>query len=175
MKKKILIIENDPYYNAFIKAVLSSANYHVEVAEDVENAKRKAVEKPSLILLSVDVPGGFKLFEIFRNSPDFKNIPLIILSSIPIKEKPTNFLSKPFTDEELLERVQNIIGFTISEEEFLRIEEEMLNLTKEKADLERRLRDMEKELENEREKRKKLLEGLKKLIYEFENKEVKNR
>jgi DNA-binding response OmpR family regulator len=175
VKKKILIIENDPYYNAFIKAVLSSANYHVEVAEDVENAKRKAVEKPSLILLSVDVPGGFKLFEIFRNSPDFKNIPLIILSSIPIKEKPTNFLSKPFTDEELLERVQNIIGFTISEEEFLRIEEEMLNLTKEKADLERRLRDMEKELENEREKRKKLLEGLKKLIYEFENKEVKNR
>jgi len=173
VKKKILIIENDPYYNAFIKAVLSSANYHVEVAEDVENAKRMAIEKPSLILLSVDVPGGFKLFEIFRNSPKFKNIPLIILSSIPIKEKPTNFLSKPFTDEELLERVQNIIGFTISEEEFLRIEEEMLNLTKEKADLERRLRDLEKELENEREKRKKFIEELKKLIYEFENKEVK--
>ncbi len=168
MKRRILIIENDPYYTAFMKAVLSSANYEVEVAEDVDGAKRKAKGKPSLILLSVDLPGGFKLFETLKNSSEFKGIPLIVLSSVPIKEKPMNFLSKPFTDEELLERVQNIIGFTITEEEFMRIQEELLNLTREKADLERKLRDMEKELENEREKRRKFIEELKKLIYEFE-------
>lgn len=172
--KKVLIIENDPYYSAFTRAVLSSANYEVEIAEDADGAKRKAMGKPSLIILSVDVPGGFKLLEIFRNSFEFKNIPLIILSSLPMKEKFTNFLSKPFTDEELLDRVQNVIGFTISEEEFLRIEEQMLNLTKEKSDLERRVRDLEKELENEKEKKKKFVEELKKLIYEFENKKIKN-
>lgn len=168
MKKRVLVIENDPYYTALTKAVLGSANYEVEIATDAETGKRKALEKPSLILLSIDLAGGFKLFETFRNSVEFKNIPILLISSLPLREKPTHILSKPFTDEELLHRVQNIIGFTVTEEEMLRIEEELITLTKEKADLERRVRDLEKELNAEREKKKKILEKLKALIDDLE-------
>ncbi len=167
MKKKVLLIENDVYYTSMMKAVLSSANYEIDVATDVEGAKRLAKNNPSLVILSLDMPGGFKLLESFRHS-EIVRAPMLIISSIPVKEKPLNLLLKPFTDEELLERVQNIIGFTVTEEELLKIQEELITLTKEKADVERRLRNAEESLSIEREKRKRLLSQLKKIIEEFE-------
>lgn len=165
--KKILIFESDPYYSVLMETALRSSGYDVEITSNPDEAKRKAGKKPSLIILSLDTQGGFKLFNTFKSSEEFRSIPVLIISSFPIKENPTTMLVKPFTDEVLVEKVQNMIGFTITEEEFIKIQENLLILAQEKADAERRVTDLERELERVREEKRRILDELKKIIEKF--------
>ncbi len=83
-KKRILLIEDEEDIAALIKlqAEISGYKLHVEV-DGVNGFRAIEREKPDLVILDVMLPGqnGFDVCRKMKNSPDLKNIPVIILSA----------------------------------------------------------------------------------------------
>jgi DNA-binding response OmpR family regulator len=85
MQKKILIIDDDPDILEFLSYNLKNEGYQVAQALSGMNALWQLAEKcqPDLILLDLMLPGthGFEICQYFKQSQEFKNIPIIILSA----------------------------------------------------------------------------------------------
>lgn len=83
--KHILVVEDEDFLSQVLKDNLSLEGYKVETAVDGEDALEKIQEsKPSLILLDLLLPkiDGFQVLEELKSSPDFKLIPVIVLSNL---------------------------------------------------------------------------------------------
>jgi len=122
-KYKILVIDDDPDFIEVIKSILQSKAYDVIVATEGEQGLSKAkIEKPDLILLDVIMPikDGFTVAEELKSDSDLKLIPLIMLTSFASRKAETSiaqsrgmtleaedYLDKPITPEELVNRVEN--------------------------------------------------------------------
>ena len=87
-KKKILIVDDDIDVITAMKAILNKAGYEVITAmnkkEGLENLRAK---KPDLAILDVMMTTHFEGFELAQEilkSPEFKDMPTLIQSSIDI-------------------------------------------------------------------------------------------
>ncbi len=109
-KKKILIIDDDPFYAKMISTWLS--NYKVETARDgMDGISWLAKNETDLILLDYEMPivDGAQVLEMLRTHPDTSSIPVIFLTGIGTKEsisrvmklKPQGYILKSTTNEEL--------------------------------------------------------------------------
>jgi len=103
-EKKILIIDDDPDFAAAIQKILISANYHVDMAGNVEDGM-KAIEekKPDLILLDVMMEkydDGFNMCHDLKHDDRYKEIPVIIITAVT---EVTGLKFDPETDGEYLE------------------------------------------------------------------------
>ena len=86
MKKKILIVDDEPDSVAFLKKRLVEDNFHAISAEDGEEGLKKAVkEKPNLILLDLVMPkkDGFTMLRELKANESTKEIPVVVLSVKP--------------------------------------------------------------------------------------------
>ena len=84
-KKKILIVEDDLALAQVYKSRLELEGFLVQHAPDGEKALTTAVGfKPDLILLDVMMPkiNGFDALDILRNTPQLKDIHVIILTAL---------------------------------------------------------------------------------------------
>ena len=103
-EKKILIVDDDPDFAAAIQKILMSANYHVDMAGNVEDGM-KAIEekKPDLILLDVMMEkydDGFNMCHDLKHDDRYKGIPVIIITAVT---EVTGLKFDPETDGEYLE------------------------------------------------------------------------
>ena len=79
-KKKILLIEDEPYQVMMVKFRLEANNYDFISACDGEEGLKKACEeKPDLILLDLFMPiiDGYEVCQRLKKNPKTKNIPII--------------------------------------------------------------------------------------------------
>ena len=122
---KILVVDDDPVFVKATKTVLESKNYKVSTASDGDEGLQKAKdERPDLIILDIIMPtkDGFTACEQLKGDPQLSNIPVIILTSFVEKGKETNipssaglaleaedYIDKPVSPEELLNRVERIL------------------------------------------------------------------
>ncbi len=87
-KKRILIVDDDIDVITLVKAVLTKAGYEVISAmSKTEGLEKLRNEKPNLAILDVMMTTpyeGFELAQAILNSPEVKNIPFLIQSSIDI-------------------------------------------------------------------------------------------
>ncbi len=84
MAKKILIIEDEEVLLGFLENKLIKEGYEVSTAKDGEEGLKKIKEVgPDLILLDIVMPkmNGFEVLEKIKVNPDFKKIPVIIISN----------------------------------------------------------------------------------------------
>ncbi|MCL1929718.1 response regulator [Candidatus Saccharibacteria bacterium] len=84
-KKKILIVEDDLALAQVYKSRLELEGFMVQHAPDGEKALTAAVEfKPDLILLDIMMPkiNGFDALDILRNTPQLKDVYVIILTAL---------------------------------------------------------------------------------------------
>lgn len=84
IKKKIVIVEDDPSLQQSLGGFLSS-EFEINQTFDGETAERMIEEiKPDLVLLDLILPkkSGFELLEIMRQKTDLKDIPVIILTNL---------------------------------------------------------------------------------------------
>jgi CheY-like chemotaxis protein len=114
MKKNILVVDNDEETRIFLKKILNSNNFNVELAID-GNEALLAVEKfrPDLVLLDFDlqkVTGETVVVKIKKNHPGTIIIVLTekarsadIVRGLQIGAD--DFISKPFVAEELIARI----------------------------------------------------------------------
>jgi DNA-binding response OmpR family regulator len=95
-------------------------NYDVVVAVNGQEGVKKArAEKPDLVLLDVMLPkiDGFEVCRIIKGEEATKRIPVLMLTSLSMVgdvEKAfavgaNDYLSKPFTNERLLAKVQSLL------------------------------------------------------------------
>jgi two-component system alkaline phosphatase synthesis response regulator PhoP len=125
-KKKILIVDDDPDFAAAIQKILTSNNYDVEVAGNVEEGM-KAIEeeRPDLILLDVIMEkydDGFNMCFDLKHDDRYREIPVIIITAVTevtgLKFDPNTdgeyleaeeYVQKPISAEVLLNKVARLI------------------------------------------------------------------
>ena len=121
MKKKILVVDDEAQIVRLLSLRLQANNYDVVVAYDgYQCVQMTQEENPDLILLDIKMPlgGGIKAFETLRKNTNTENIPVIFITAFPsveIKKQVIDmgaegFIAKPFSSEELLEKIRSIIG-----------------------------------------------------------------
>ncbi|MCL2389072.1 MAG: response regulator [Elusimicrobia bacterium] len=82
-QKKILIIDDDELFNATTAELLKIKGFRVCSALNAETGLEAfALEKPDALLLDVYLPdkNGFDVLKIIRNSNDFAEIPVIVIT-----------------------------------------------------------------------------------------------
>jgi DNA-binding response OmpR family regulator len=120
MKKKILIIDDISEFRRLTKAILLN-KYDVESAENGIDALSLLQNGniPDLIVCDLLMPvlGGKDFVEQIKSSGAFKDIPVIILSSIDKSDEKiklinmgaNDYLEKPYNPAELLARIDNLL------------------------------------------------------------------
>ncbi len=86
--KKILIVDDDIDVITVVAAILSKEGYEVISANDkIEGIKKAWAEQPDLAILDVMMTTHFEGFEMAKElseNPEFKNMPVLMQSSIDI-------------------------------------------------------------------------------------------
>ena len=115
--KKILVIEDMPDVRENIQEILEISGYEVVTAADgAEGVDVALDERPNLILCDVMMPrlDGFTVLNILSKRPETSDIPFVFLTAKTEKEDfrkgmdlgADDYLTKPFTVEELLKVVE---------------------------------------------------------------------
>jgi len=83
---KILIVDDDIDYTLSLRAILENQHYDVFTAVNKTEGMEKArLLKPDLIILDVmmdKIQEGFEMSRELRKEPEFKNLPILMLTSI---------------------------------------------------------------------------------------------
>ena len=117
MKKKnprILVVDDEQTVRDFLQRALENAGYDVITAADGREALDKVSQfDVSLVLLDIVMP-GLDGFEVLEHMRQYENIPVIMLSGIggettkidTLALGADDYITKPFSVEELLARIQ---------------------------------------------------------------------
>ena len=119
-RKKILVVEDSSTIRKVISITLSQKGYEIiEAGDGLEALSRLNEAKPDLILLDIILPkmDGYQILSIIRDNPEFKNIPVIMLTSKDgiinkVKGKVAGssaYLTKPFDPNKLIETIERHI------------------------------------------------------------------
>lgn len=118
---KILVAEDEADIRELIAFSLTYAGLEVITAVDGEQAVQKALqEKPDLVILDVRMPKmtGYEACAAMKKTSELKDVPVIILSAkgqeseieAGLDAGAYEYILKPFVLEELLHKVQSIVG-----------------------------------------------------------------
>ncbi len=121
MKKKILIVDDQPGIVRLLSMRLKIKGYEIFTAYDGKEAVEVAVkELPDLILLDIKMPqgGGIGAFERLIQIDSTKEIPVIFMTAFPTKEiqiqvrkmGAKDCISKPFISEDFEKTIELNIG-----------------------------------------------------------------
>lgn len=159
-KKLILIADNDPALTLRMVNLLEGAGFEIITAESGgECIKLTRRMNPSLILLSVELEdmNGYVVCKKIKEDPHLNGIPLILMSRDAedddfekhrkLKVRADDYMHIPFTDEYLLQKINNFLGFHVTEEEFTSMQEQVLAVMQEKVELERIVKELKEEIE----------------------------
>jgi len=118
---RILYIDDGVAVGKAVEQILSKRGYEATAITSPLRALSLAFQlKPDLILCDIAMPelDGYELCTMLRSSTAFKNIPIVMLTGREglidrIKARmagATNYLSKPFSEAELLTLVEEYVG-----------------------------------------------------------------
>ena len=119
--RKVLVVDDEPNIVLSLEFLMQQAGFEVVTAEDGETALARVSEtRPDLMLLDISLPGigGFDVLERLRADPDFACLPIIMLTAHGReveREKglalgADDYITKPFSTRELVERVKRLLG-----------------------------------------------------------------
>lgn len=124
---RILIVDDNQENLKLLGSLLSKEGYRLNVALEGKQALDMVNKsKPDLILLDIVMPimDGFATCKILKSDPEYKDIPIIFLTSSLETESivkgfdlgAIDYLTKPFNSSELLARVKTHIELKKSKE-----------------------------------------------------------
>jgi CheY-like chemotaxis protein len=123
MAKKILIIDDEDDFCYFVKLNLEqTGKFEVLVATNGPSGINLArTQQPDLILLDLLMPGmhGSEVAEALLNDSTTRHIPVVFLTALAQKREVEKskgtiggrqFIAKPVTPEELIFKIESILG-----------------------------------------------------------------
>jgi diguanylate cyclase (GGDEF)-like protein len=118
MTKRILIVDDSPFFRGQLKLALNKEYEVIEAGLGAEGLDMVKSEKPDLVLLDVVMPdySGFDICRILRESESNNLMPIIMITSqdsqedilIGLEYGADDYVKKPFNERELLSRIRNI-------------------------------------------------------------------
>ncbi len=125
MKKKILIVDDEPGIVRLLSIRLKARGYEVfEAYDGLQCVKIAEEEVPDLILLDIKMPAmsGIVAFEKLIQMDITKNIPVVFMTAYPKLEVKNQvafmgakgFISKPFISEDL----ESIVEWILNDHDF---------------------------------------------------------
>jgi len=115
-KKKVLIADDNKFMLDALQEIIEIGGYRAEVA-DVHGPFELSSELPDLILMDIKMSGkdGRVICRELKSKSKTKNIPIILLSAShqlhdsALEAGADVFIAKPFSMNELLEKIDNLI------------------------------------------------------------------
>jgi PleD family two-component response regulator len=125
---RILVCDDEPHIVQILKFTLEREGYQVFTAENGKVALDKAREvQPHLVLLDVMMPvmDGYEVCRKMREDFKMNQIPIIMLSAkgddrarvVGLEGGANDYLVKPYSNDELLLRVKNVLEWNIKQKE----------------------------------------------------------
>ena len=120
MGKNILIVDDSASIRQVVKINLSTAGHSVVEAVDGQDALTKVqAQKPDLIISDINMPNmdGLTFVRKLKENPDYKFIPIIMLTTESQEEKKMEGMSigvkawlvKPFKPDQLMTAVSRLL------------------------------------------------------------------
>lgn len=129
MRKKVLVVDDDPDVIMFITSLLESKDYRMVIAKNGEEAMAKVKEdRPDLIILDVLMPkeSGIRMYRELKTTESLKDIPVFIYSGISKRTflrsqatlaefggesvpAPEAYIEKPGEPEDILDTVRELL------------------------------------------------------------------
>jgi putative two-component system response regulator len=138
---RILIVDDDDQVRGYLRRLLARSGYAVEESATAGEALgRVRLDPPDLILLDLQLPdrSGHDVLEEIRAEPATRLLPVVMLTgnASPAEkiraqaEGVTDFISKPFSPEELMPRVRALVMLKQFADEHEHAEHVILTLAK---------------------------------------------
>jgi putative two-component system response regulator len=138
---RILVVDDDEYVRRLLRRLLGPVGYAVEEAATAEEGlSRIRAEPPDLVLLDLHLPdrSGHDVLESIRADPATRLLPVVMLTGMATAaekmraqaEGVTDFIAKPFSQEELLPRVRALVMLKLFADEHEHAEHVILTLAK---------------------------------------------
>jgi signal transduction histidine kinase len=118
-KGLVLVVEDNPQMNRFIMESLCLSYRVISARNGREALEKAAIHKPDLILADIMMPemSGDAMISELRSNPDFDDTPVLVLSAKAddelritlLKHGAQDYVVKPFSEEEIRTRVQNLV------------------------------------------------------------------
>lgn len=120
---KVLVVEDSPTMRQLIVFALKRIrNFQIVEANDgVDGLKKLSAEKFDLILTDINMPimDGLKLVSMVRNDPNYKTVPIIIITTEGAAEDRDRalalganaYITKPIQTMQILETVKRLLNF----------------------------------------------------------------
>ncbi|MBI2868592.1 MAG: response regulator [Chloroflexi bacterium] len=124
-RPRVLVIDDDPVFNATVKAILENKDYEVISALSGDEGLEKArTGRPDIILLDIIMPAkdGFSVCEQIKDDPELAEVPVLILTSFARDKSKTNipvsaglgleaegYIDKPVNAPDLLREVERLL------------------------------------------------------------------
>jgi DNA-binding response OmpR family regulator len=119
--KKILIVDDDAFIRRPLEFILRKEGYEATTAVNGADCLEKVEQEvPDLIFLDVMMPGqdGFTVCGTLKRDERFAHIPVILLSARGQENDrkrgldlgAADFMTKPYSPQELLRRVREILS-----------------------------------------------------------------
>ncbi|SRR5579883_2645489 len=124
---RILIVDDNPDLRTYVSGILREQGYHVWTARNgSEGFQTAQVHRPQLIVSDLMMPmvSGLDMIRMIRENEDLKGIPIILLTAKAdedtriegVEQGADAYLSKPFSDRELLAEVRNLLALKANEQ-----------------------------------------------------------
>ena len=125
-KGRILVVDDEIYIVHILDFSLGMEGYEVLTALDGEQAlERLKSDKPDLIVLDIMMPkvDGYEVCRTIKSNPETQHIPVILLSAkgrnvdqkMGFDVGADDYITKPFSPRKLVERINALLGQTVSE------------------------------------------------------------
>lgn len=119
-KSRILVVDDYPALVTIMHHKLIQKGYEVITAQNGQDALEQAkTQYPDLIISDVEMPimDGYELCKSVKNDPKLRNIPIILVTSRiqtesllkGIEAGADNYLTKPYDDDTLFAKVQELL------------------------------------------------------------------
>ena len=119
---KVLLVEDHPDIREIVRAQLEWMGFTVVTAKNGKEGVEAAIrEKPDLILMNTMMPemDGWEATRRVRANPATKNIPILALTAMfrpadlqaCLDAGCNDYIVKPFTSEDLLEKIKALIPY----------------------------------------------------------------
>lgn len=120
--KKVLIVDDDRVTLAMFEQILSNSGYEVISAKDGKEGYECALEvKPDLLISDMLIPkvDGLELCKRIKQDPDLSHTKVMLMTGVykgmtfRFEAKDVgadDFVEKPFEREDLIKRVESLIG-----------------------------------------------------------------
>jgi len=117
--RKVLVIDDEESIRELIRFNLEMAGFSVELAADGQEGLDKLDDSIDLVILDLMLPvlDGLAVCREIRSHPEFKDLPIIMLTTrgeeidrvLGLEMGADDYLTKPFSPRELIARIKAIL------------------------------------------------------------------